>query len=313
MVRTLLMIVVLLSAALALAACDDEDVVTLVPTATQVSEFPLAIEQSDGEQLTIEQAPQRVVSLSAHATEILCDVGAGDQLAAVEAFANCPLEGGEKPDLDSFAPNLEAIAGFNPDLVYVSSDQDGIVGALRDVNIPVLFRELPTSIEGVLSEILLFGRLSGHAAEAEALVQSMQERLDAVSERVAEIDEGPRIYHELDTTYFSAAPQSFIGGFYTLLKAENIAADAIDDFPQLSAEVIIDRDPEVIILADEAAGVTAESVAERPGWSGISAVVNERICVIDPDIVSRPGPRIVEAVEALAECLYPELAPQASR
>ena len=308
MFRTVLMMAaVLLFAAVALAACDDDNVETLAPTATQVSEFPLTIEQSDGEQLTLEQAPERIVSLAPHGTEIFCDIGAGEQLVAVESFANCPLEGGEKPELGSFTPNLEAIAGFEPDLVYIFSDQDGIVAALRDIGIPVLFRESPTSIEAVLSEILLFGRLSGHVLEAEALVQSMQERLDAVGELVADVDQGPTVFHELTTDYYTVAPDSFIGRFYSLLKAENIAAGALDDFPQLSAEVIIDRDPEVIVLADEAAGVTADSVADRPGWAGISAVVNERICVVDPDIMSRPGPRIVDAIEALAECLYPEL------
>ncbi len=306
MVRTVLITAAVLLAAVALGACDDDDVQTLAPAATQVSEFPLTIDQSDGEQLTLEEAPQRIVSLSAHATEIFCDIGAGDQLAAVETFANCPLEGGDKTELDSFQPNLEAIAGLNPDMVYISSDQDGIVGALRDIDIPVLYRELPTSIEAVLAEIVLFGRLAGHTAEAEALVTAMQERLDASIELVADVEQGPTVFHELTDDYFTVAPESFIGSFYTFLKAENIAAGALDEFPQLSAEVIIDRDPEVIVLADEAAGVTADSVAGRPGWSGISAVVNGRICVIDPDTVSRPGPRIVDAIEALAECLYPE-------
>lgn len=310
MARKLFVIAALLiAAALALAACGDNDGETPATTPTPPSAFPLSIEQSDGQQLTLEQPPQRIVSLSAHATEILCAIGAGDQLAAVERYANCPLGSKEKPELDAYKPNLEAIAGYRPDLVYVFSDTDGIVEALRRAAIPVLYLELPSSLEGVLEQIELFGRLSGHENEAQELVQSMRERMDAVREKVADVGQGPRIFHELDPTYFTVAPHSFVGDFYNLLKAKNIAEGAIDEYPQLSAEVIIQRDPEVIILADEPAGVTVASVRERPGWDTITAVKNNRICVIDTDIVSRPGPRIVDGLEALAECLYPERFP----
>jgi iron complex transport system substrate-binding protein len=130
--------------------------------------------------------------------------------------------------------------------------------------------------------------------------------MDEVEEAVAGIELGPRVFHELDTMYFTVSPDSFIGDFYNVLKAENIAADATDAYPQLSAEVIIERDPEVIVLADEAAGVTSDAVKERPGWDQISAVKDDRICAIDPDLVSQPGSRIADALEALASCLYPD-------
>jgi iron complex transport system substrate-binding protein len=301
----------LIAAAAALAACNGDGAETRAPTATPRSAFPLTIEQSDGQQLTLQQAPQRIVSLSTHATEILCAIGASDQLAAVERYANCPLGSKEKPELDAYKPNLEAIAGYRPDLVYVFSDTDGIVDALRRVGTPVLYLELPSSLQGVLEQIELFGRLSGHEAESEKLVQSMQERMDAVREKVADVGQGPRIFHELDPTYFTAAPTSFVGDFYTLLKAKNIAAGASDQYPQLSAEVIVQRDPEVIVLADGPGhgDVTPEQVKQRPGWDQISALKNDRICVIEPELVSVPGPRVVEGLEALAKCLYPERFP----
>jgi len=306
MARKLLVIAALLIAvAVALAACNGGGE-TRPATSTPLSAFPLTIEQSDGQQLTLERAPQRIVSLSTHATEILCAIGAGDQLAAVERYANCPLGSKEKPELDAYKPNLEAIAGYQPDLVYVFSDTEGIVEALRRVGTPVLYLKLPSSMEGVLEQIELFGRLSGHESEAQELVQSMRERMDAVKDKVADVEQGPRIFHELDPTYFTAAPNSFVGDFYNLLKAKNIAEGATDEYPQLSAEVIIQRDPEVIILADEAGGVTADSVKQRPGWDQISAVKNNRICAIVPELVSVPGPRVVDGLEALAKCLYPE-------
>lgn len=280
------------------------------PTATPApSSFPLEIEQSDGEVLTLEAPPQRIVSLASHATDILCATGAGEQLVAVEAYANCPPGSEEKPQLDAFQPNLEAITAFEPDLVYVFADMNEIVAALRRVDVPVLYLVLPSTLEGVLEHIELFGRISGHEAEADELVASLEGRMAEVETAIAEVETGPRVFHELDPTYFTVAPESFVGDFYTRLKAQNIAARADSPYLQLSAELIVERDPEVIVLADEASGVTPESVKERPGWEAISAVANDRICVVAPDLVSRPGPNIAEGLETLAECLYPERFP----
>ncbi len=302
--RTFLLSIAVLLAALIMAACGGSDDPADVTPTVQPS---IVIEQSDGQRLVLDQAPQRIVSLGTSATEIFCAIGAGDQLVAVDQYANCPLGSSELPELDSFEPNLEAIAGFEPDLVYMSDDRDGALEALRNIGIPVLYLELPTSLEGVLNRIVTFGLLTGRKDDADVLVQSMRLRMDAVSEAVADIEEGPRIFHELDPTYFTVSPDSFVGDFYNFLKAQNIATGAQGAYPQLSAEVIIERDPEVIILADEAAGVTEADIASRPGWDTLTAVQTGRVCLIDPDIVSRPGPRIVDALEALGVCLYPEL------
>jgi iron complex transport system substrate-binding protein len=276
------------------------------PPAPQDASYPQTIRQSDGQTLTLAAKPERIVSLSAHATEIFCAVGAEWQLVAVEQYANCPLDSSTKPALDGFQPNLEAIAGYRPDLVYIASNTGDVVQGLRRLTIPVLYLELPASVEEVLAHIRLLGTAAGHAGEAEALTGAMKSRMDILAREVSATDRGPRVFHELDNEYFTVAPDSFIGDFYTFLKAQNIAAGAAGAYPQLSAEVIIQRNPDVIVLADEVAGVTPASVRSRPGWDAIDAVKNNRICVIDPDIVSRPGPRIVDALEALAKCLYPD-------
>ena len=308
--KLVLAMAVLFLTAFAFAACGDDGNGGTPPTSTPpalASLYPLTIEQSDGVDLVLDEAPQRIVSLSPYATEILCEIGAGDQLAAVDLFANCPADSTEKPELDSFEPNLEAIAGFEPDLVYV--DGAGILDALRQIDIPVLYLTLPSSLDEVLERISLFGRVVDREADADALVDSLTERIDAVEEGVASIEEGPRIFHELDPMFFTVSPDSFIGDFYNLLKAQNIAAGGEGEYPQLSAEVIIERDPEVIILADEAAGVTVESLNDRPGWDTLTAVKEGRVCLVDPDIVSRPGPTVADGLEALAQCIYPELFP----
>jgi hypothetical protein len=127
-------------------------------------------------------------------------------------------------------------------------------------------------------------------------------------EELEDVDEGPRIYHELDESLYTVSPDSFIGDLYNLLKAQNIADAALGDYPQLSEEAILDADPEVIIVPTHGVqdGSIADGVRARAGWGSIDAVQNDRIYEIDGDIVSRPGPRIVDALEQLAEMLYPE-------
>jgi iron complex transport system substrate-binding protein len=278
------------------------------PAGTQpaAAAFPQTFQGSDGQAITLEAQPQRIVSLSSDATEIFCAVGAGAQLVAVDRYANCPLGSSAKPELDAYKPSLEAIAAYRPDLVFVSVNSSDVVQNLRRLNIPVLYVQVPPDLAGVLDRIRLLARASGHAAEGERLAQKLQSQMDQIKQKLAGVTTGPRVYHELDTTYFSAAPSSFVGDFYTFLKAQNIAEGASTPYPQLSAEVIVQRNPQVIVLADEAAGVTVQDVKARPGWSAIDAVKNGRICVVDPDIVSRPGPRIIDALDTLAKCLYPD-------
>ena len=308
--KLVLAMAALFMAAFAVAACSDDgngDAPPTSPSAELASLYPLTIEQSDGVDLVLDEAPQRIVSLSPYATEILCVIGAGDQLVAVDLYANCPADGGEKPELDSFEPNLEAIVGFAPDLVYV--DGAAVLESLRELDIPVLYLTLPGSLDEVLERIGEFGSIVDREAGADALVDSLTARIDAVEEAVAGIEDGPRIFHELDTTYFTVSPDSFIGDFYNILNAQNIAAGGDGEYLQLSAEVIIERDPEVIILADEAAGVTVESLNDRPGWDTLTAIQEGRVCLVDPDIVSRPGPTIADGLEVLAQCIYPDLFP----
>ncbi|MEX2237729.1 MAG: ABC transporter substrate-binding protein [Dehalococcoidia bacterium] len=269
--------------------------------------FPLDLERSDGETLTIELEPQRIVSLDSSATEILYAIGAGDQVVAADLFSNYPAEAEAKARLDAFQPSAEAILNERPDLVLVFDDATGVVGTLDDLGARVLYLEVPDSLDGIYERIDLYGQITGHEQEAAELVESMTARVDTVLQTIAEVAEGPRVFHELDNTLFTISSDSFLGDLYVLLKAENIAADAADAFPQMTAEAVIEADPEVIILADEEFGEDIDTVSARPGWNVISAVQSGRVHGVNPDIASRPGPRIVDLLEQLAALLYPEL------
>jgi len=308
----LLALVLVLAAAVACGEGGGEPTPGASPTvlaAVQVP-YPLAIVDTVGREVTIEAQPQRIASLSPAATETLFAIGAGDQVIAVDKFSNYPAEATTREQLDAFEPNLEAIAAVQPDLVLLFYDPGELAASLERLGITTAVlgsvEETPESVAAVFDQIRLLGQMTDHVQEAEELVADMQGRIDAIEEALADVEQGSRIFHEVDATLYTAAPASFVGGLYKILKAQNIAAEADQPFPQLSQEVIIEGDPEVIILADGDYGESPDTVKARPGWENISAVRNDRIFVIDPDIVSRAGPRLVEALETLAEYLYPE-------
>jgi iron complex transport system substrate-binding protein len=267
------------------------------------------VTRSDGRELTIAQAPQRIASLSPAATEVLYAVGAGSQIVATDLQSDYPAEAASTTKLDAFQPNLEAIAAVEADLIVIANNQDDVVQALDSLGKAVLFLEVPDTIDGVMGQVRLLASAAGHAEEGERVAGEMEGRIEAVTSKLTDVEQGPRVYHELDNTFFTVAPNSFVGDFYNLLKAKNIAEGAATAYPQLTQEEILDRDPEVIILADADAGESAQTVKARPGWDAISAVKSDRIYVVDPDIVSRPGPRLVEGLEQLAHFLYPEKFP----
>jgi iron complex transport system substrate-binding protein len=294
--------------ALAAACGDGSDNGTSTPTVTAATaaQYPLTLTDGLGRSVTLETAPQRIVSLSPAATEILFAIGAGDQVVAVDKFSDYPPEAAMRQQLDAFQPSVEAIAGAQPDLVLVFYDPGNLVDGLTNANVTAFFLDTPTSVEGVLEQIRLLGEVTGHRQEGEELAQSMQQGVTAIEERLADVEQGPRVFHEVDDQLYTVAPSSFVGDLYAILKAQNIAAGTDQAYPQLSQEAIIEADPEVIILGDTAGGESSETVKARPGWGSISAVTNNRIYSVDPDIVSRPGPRLVDALETLAQMLYPE-------
>ncbi len=285
------------------------DTPTPTPEPTATPEPPLVVADSDGVELEFAEPPSRIVSFSPAATEILYAIGAGDQVIAVDEWANYPADVENLARVKYIDPDPEAVLALDPDLLLMATAQQPQVEQLRSLGLTVMFNLEPDSIEGVLDQILLFGVVTGHEAEAEALVADMRTRIEAVEAAVADVTEGPRVFYELSSELYTAAPDTFIGGSLTLLKAQNVAEGAETAFPQLTAEALIDANPEVVLLADHVWGESLETVAARPGWDAVDAVINERVYGVDPDTGNRPGPRIVDSLEEIARLLYPDRFP----
>jgi len=268
------------------------------------SAFPLEVTDDSGGTVSLESPPEAIVSLSAAHVEVLYAIGAGDQLIAGDLFSDCPAAAAELEQLDSFTPSVEAITALEPDLVVLGFSDPDLQTALAGVGISSLLQESPSDVDGVLDNIELLGRVTGHPEEATAYAAGMVARIDEIVAELPEADAPPKVFHEVDNTLFTAGPGSFVGDLYDLLKAENIADATGEPYPQLTQEAIIEAAPDVIILADEEAGENAETVSARPGWDAIPAVQDQRVYTVDPDIVSRPGPRVIEALETLSQLLY---------
>lgn len=271
------------------------------PAEPAAEAFSVTIE-SDGGTWTLDSPPQRIVSLSPTATEILFAIGAGSQVVAVDNWSTYPPEA-PTTDLSGFDPNIEAITAYEPDLVVISYDANELVGGLTALDIPVFVSASPFDIPGGYGAVAALGAATGHVPEAQEVMETM--RAD-IAEALADAPEVPiRIYHELDDTHFSVSSNSFIGAVYAELGTTNIADPADPDgygYPQLTEEYIIEADPELIIITDLLA-YSAADVAARPGWDTVTAVRDGNILVVNADIASRWGPRLPQFVAAIVEAL----------
>jgi len=273
-------------------------------SAAEAQAFPVTVTGDDGE-LTLDEQPEAIVSMSASATEMLFAMGAGPQVEAVDMTSNYP-EDAPITDLSAFTPNAEAIAGYQPDLVVLSDDLNGIVAALDALAIPTLLLGAPDTLEESYEQFETLGAATGHADDAGKAVQDVQDRIDAAIESAADA-EGMTVYHELDPTYYSASSSTFIGSIYELFGLVNIADEAPGaetGYPQLSAEYVVGAAPDLIVLADTiCCDQSAEAVAERPAFDTIPAVQEGRVLEGNDDIASRWGPRIADFAESVAETL----------
>lgn len=292
--------------ALLATACADRQAGPPVPeTPADKSDFPVEVQGANGT-VRLESRPRRIVSMSATATEMLFAIDAGKQVVAVDSTSNFPPEA-PKTDLSAFTPNVEAIAGYEPDLVVLSNDIEDVVAGLGRLDIPVLLLPAATKLAETYDQINALGNATGRRDDAEELVTSMKQEISDLAGRVAETPEPLTYYHELGPELYSLTSATFAGAIYELVGLRNIA-DAVPDqaggYPQLSAEFIIKADPDFIFLADtKCCNESPDTVGARAGWAGISAVRAGQVVPLDDDIASRWGPRIVDFLRTVVEAV----------
>jgi iron complex transport system substrate-binding protein len=274
----------------------------------------MTITNALGNEVTLPSKPTRIVSLAPSNTEILFAIGAGDQVIGVTSFCNYPPEAETRDQIGGFSArtiSVEKIVALKPDLVFAAgSIHQPIIEALNDLDIPVVSLT-GESVEQCYSDIELSGRLTGNVDGATAVVTDMKTRIQAVQTKLMHVPAADRLrvfWQVWDEPLMTAGPKTFVGEMIDLAGGVHIFAELEEKYPQVSAEEVLKRNPAVILGPDSHGDkLTPEIVGQRAGWSQMDAVRNERIHLIQGDMASRNGPRIADAVEAMAQALYPDL------
>jgi len=286
---------------------------TSAPTAT-IAPQPIIVTDSMSNTVTLQSPAMRIVSLAPSNTEILFAIGAGDQVVGKDMFSDYPDQAKNVTDIGGgFGElNTETIVSLKPDLVLAAAltpvEQ---VNALQKLGLTVFVLGNPTDLDGMYGNLRTVAKLTDHQPEAEKLIDGLKGRVAAVKEKMAMVKERPFVFYELDSTDpsnpWTAGPGTFIDTLLTMASARNVGSTLSNAWVQISVEKLLTEDPEYILLGDATlGGVTPDQVAARAGWKTLSAVRNNKVLPFDDNLVSRPGPRLVDGLEALAKLLHPE-------
>ena len=302
----------LLAGTLLFAACgadpDTSKPATTEPAVAETTAPADTTAAADGDAASEKKmAAERIVSLSATATEMLYALGAEDQIVAVDNFSNYPQAAADfATKIDAFEPSVEAIAELDPTVVLLTYDPGDLQAQLEKLGIKVWIGAAAATLDDSYAQITELGDLTAKADEASALVESMKSEIESTITSMELPDAPVSYYYELDNTFYSLTSNTFIGQLMSRFMLQNIAdtAESGNDYPQLSAESIVSSNPQMIFLADtKCCEQTAETVAARAGWDVIDAVKNGNVVELDDDIASRWGPRVVDLVKVVAEAV----------
>lgn len=303
---------------LILSACTPKpmsDPVAAAPPTKAVTSEKITATDFEGKTIALAAPAQRIVSLSPASTETLFALGAGSQMVGRDTFSDYPEQAKTIPDIGGgFGElNIEAILAQNPDLVFTSAlTPPEQIKALTDAGLTVFTLGNPKDFSELYASLETLAQLTGHETEAAALIGELKQRVAAVEEKLAGVSQRPLVFYEIDGTdpnaVWTPGPGTFIDTLINMAGGENLGAKLQGEWVQISLEELIARDPDLILLGDALwGGVTVESVQARAGWEALEAVQNGSVFPFDDNLVSRPGPRLIDGLEALARLLHPDL------
>lgn len=274
--------------------------------------FPLTLTDSLKRKVTLAKAPQRIVSLAPSNTEILFAIGAGDAVVGVTTYDDFPPEVKKRNLVGGFLPksvSLEKIVALKADLVLIAAGvQTPLIDTLERLRIPVIVLDA-RDFDDLYDNMRMLGRVTDKVMEAEKRIADMRQRVDQVRARAAKVtpERRPTVFYMLwEEPLMTVGRHNFISQMVELAGGRNLFPELEQEFPRISGEEILRRKPQVIIGADLGGTEKVRArLAQRPGWKSLPAMQNNRIGFVDENIVSRPGPRLVEGLEAISRLLHP--------
>ena len=311
-----------LALAIVAAACapqaTPEPPTAVSPTATSVPTAVVeAITVTDGlgREVTLAAPASRIISLAPSNTEALFALGVGDLLVGRDSYSDYPPEALDVESIgDPYASvNTEGIVALEPDLGLAGGiTSPETVQQLEDLGLTVYSTRVNVGLDDIYTDLLDIGTLTGRAAEAQAMVDDLMARVDAMTAKTSAVTQRPVVFDELDDTEpskpWTPGPNTFMSQLINLAGGVNAGDIAADQYAQLSLEQLVAQDPAIIVLGSATyGGQTPELVAQRAGWESIAAVENGAVYTFDDNLVSRPGPRVVDGLEELARLIHPDL------
>ena len=291
----------------------EEVVIEEAPAEEAPEAEPIVLKDGLDRTITLEGPAQAIISLAPSNTELLYGVGAGEQVIAREDFSNFPEAALELPSIgNTQEQNLEIIVSLEPDLVLAADiNAPEQIAAIEELGITIFKISNPTDLDGLYENMRIVATLTGHEEETEDWIETAKARVTAVEETIAQAETTPTVFYELDatdpTSPWTSGSGTFIDTLITMAGGQNIAGGMEAAWAKYSQEELIIQDPQIILLGDAMWGFTPQMVAERPGWEELTAVVNAQVLPFNDDLVSRPGPRLIDGLEALAQAIHPEL------
>ena len=294
-----------ISALIVLIVCLVVSMTALAADSTKV-DFPKTIRDGLGREVTIGKAPQRLVSLTPSVTENLYALGLGDRVVGVSSFSDYPPEAASKPVVgDAFQLNYEEILLLEPDLIIGDAQLvKNYMAKLEELGLPVLAIN-PSNLREVMDALMLLGKATGAVDAAAQVIGEMEDKIQWVETAVRDLphEARPLVFVEVwDEPLMTCGPGSFMQELIELAGGQNLAADASDAWVEYSSELVVERDPEVILLTRP----YVDELMARSAWQGISAVRNGRVVEVNSDPFVRTTPRLADALVELATILHPE-------
>ncbi len=315
--HTIFWLLILLVAALA-SACAQAPAAPQaeIPEPTALPTLsPVKLVDGLGKEINLAQPARRVISLAPSNTEILFFVGAGAQVVGRDAFSDYPAEAAAITDIGGGFGELdtETMVSLQPDLVLASQLSPAEqVQALEELGLTVYYLSNPVDLGGMFENLRIVAMLTGQSQGLEEKIEELEMRIQAVEEKIVDVPQRLDVFYELDATDpkapWTPGKDTFVSNLISMAGGNNLGDQLEGEWAQLSIEKLVEVDPDIILLGDAVwGGVTAESVAARAGWESLQAVKEGRVYPFDDNLASRPGPRMVDGLEAMAKLMYPEL------
>ncbi len=277
------------------------------------SAFPVEVKDGSGEKITIEKKPETIVSLLPSNTETAYALGLGEKIIGVSDYCNFPTEAADKPKVGGLEINIEKVLELNPDLLLLSASHfnnaKDTIKQFQAAGIDVLIVPDANSFDGAYGTIELIAKATGTIDKADGIISDMKKEVENIKEKASAIKDKKKVWIEVSSSpdLYTAANGTYIGEMLDIIQAENIANDQ-EGWVTMNEEQIIERNPDVIVTTY---GYYIENPEEkvygRKAWSEVSAIKNKQVYDVDNDTISRPGPRLTEGLQQLAEKIYPDI------